>query len=251
MIYGALGFSLLLSAIVFMFIMQNKKRYIHLAEKKEREYQYKNELLNTQIELQEHLLNQVSQEIHDNVGQVLSLVKVHLYSVSNKPGNEKATELLDTSTMLLDKAIEDLRNISHAKSSTVVQTLGLKEAIGKELEYIKALKQVACGIVVTGNQYSLEPEQELFIYRIVQEAVNNSIKHASGTTLTVELDYGPAVFLLKVTDNGMGFDPSAADTKSGIGISHMKHRAKLLKGAIRIESQPLNGTSVILTIPVG
>ncbi len=241
---------MLLSAIVFMLITQNKKKYVYLAEKKEREYQYRNELLNTQIELQEHLLNQVSQEIHDNVGQVLSLVKVHLYSVSNQPGNDKTTELLDTSTILLDKAIEDLRNISHAKSSSVVQTLGLKEAISRELEYIRALKQIGCEIAVKGYHYSLEPEQELFIYRIAQEAISNSIKHANGTTLTVELDYDPAMFMLKVMDNGVGFDASAEDTKSGIGISHMKHRAKLLKGEIQIHSQPLQGTSVVLKIPL-
>ena len=250
MVYGALGFSLLISAIVFMLITQNKRRYVYMAEKKEREYQYQNELLNTQLELQEHLLNQVSQEIHDNVGQVLSLVKVHLYSVSNQPANERSLALLDTSAALLDKAIEDLRNISHAQSASIVDRLGLKEAITKELGYLNVLKGHASEITVIGNFYSLLPEQELFIYRIAQEAIINSIKHAHGSMLKVTLDYEQAMFTLTVADNGVGFDVSAADTKPGIGVAHMRQRAKLLRAELQINSQPLQGTIVTLKMPV-
>ena len=248
MIYGALGFTLLISAIVFMLITQNKRRYVYMAEKREREYQYQNELLNTQLELQEHLLNQVSQEIHDNVGQVLSLVKVHLYSVSTQPDHERSVALLDTSAALLDKAIEDLRNISHAQSASTVERLGLKEAISKELGYISALKEHACEMTVTGSYYSMLPEQELFVYRIAQEAISNSIKHAHSTMLHVTLGYEPATFTLTVADNGAGFDE--ADTKAGIGIAHMRQRAKLLKGELEIRSQSLQGTTVTMKMPV-
>ena len=250
MIYGALGFSMLLVAIVYMLIAQNKRRYLYLAEKKEMEYQYQNELLNTKIELQEHLLNQVSQEIHDNVGQVLSLVKVHLYSVSNQPANQRSVELLNTSATLLDKAIEDLRNISHAQSATILQRLGLKETIGKELDYLRALKKQTCELEVTGNYYSLLPEQELFIYRVAQEAINNSIKHANCTLLKVTMSYTPEMFTLTVSDNGAGFDTMSVTSNPGIGIAHMQQRAKLLQAELDIQSQQQKGTVVTLQMPV-
>ena len=249
-VYATLGFTLLVLAIVLMLILQARRRNKYQAEKREREYQYQNELLNMQLELQEHLLNQVSQEIHDNVGQVLSLVKVHLYSVSSQPAHQRSLGLLETSASLLDKAIEDLRNISHAQSTTIVERLGLKEAISKELGYIKALKKQECALAVLGDHYSLLPEQELFIYRIAQEAIINSIKHAKGAMLNVTLDYQPALFILSVTDNGVGFDPLAASTKPGIGITHMQQRAKLLRGEIHIASQQNIGTTVTLKIPV-
>jgi len=250
LVFGALGFTLLISAIVFMLITQNKRRYIYQAEMRERDYQYQNELLNAQLELQEHLLSQVSQEIHDNVGQVLSLVKVHLYSIRNQPANNKAIELLDTSAGLLDKAIEDLRKISHAQSATIVQRLGLKEAISKELNYIGALKRHDCGMDIFGDPYPLLPEQELFIYRIVQEALSNSIKHAGGSILQVALKYDPQMFTLSVTDNGRGFDIEAIRSDPGIGITHMKHRAKLLLAELEINSQSNRGTTVILKMPI-
>ncbi len=250
MIYGALGFSLLLSAIVYMLIVHNKRRYLYMAEKKEMEYQYHNELLNTQIELQEHLLNQVSQEIHDNVGQVLSLVKVHLYSVGNQPANERSVELLNTSAALLDKAIDDLRNISHTQSATILQRLGLKETISKELDYLRALRKQTCGLEVTGNYYSLLPEQELFIYRLAQEAINNSIKHADCTVLKVKMNFEPDMFTLVVSDNGAGFDTESASSSQGIGIAHMRQRAKLLRAELDIQSQHRKGTIVTLQMPV-
>lgn len=250
MAYGAAGFTLLISAIVFMLIAQNKRRYLYMAETKDREYQYKNELLNAQLELQEHLLNQVTQEIHDNVGQVLSLVKLHLYSVGNQPANERSKELLNTSSTLLDKAIEDLRKIGHAQSASIVERLGLKDAIMKELDYIKALKNQDCGIEVNGNPYSMLPEQELFIYRIAQEAISNSIKHGHGSMLNVILKYEKRMFTMVINDNGKGFDINSSEAKRGIGMSHMWQRAKLLQAEMEINSILNQGTTLTLKMPV-
>lgn len=250
MVFGVLGFTALLLAIVFMLIKQNKRKYLHQAELREKEYRYKNELLNTQLELQEHLLSQVSQEIHDNVGQVLSLVKVQLFTVSSQVKNERAVQLLGTSSELLNKAIEDLRNISHAQSACIIDRLGLKETLSKELGYIRSLKNVDCELEVTGDHISLLPEQELFIYRIAQEAISNTIRHASATRLSVKLNYEPDVLMLEVTDNGCGFDVSKDTAGSGIGIAHMRHRAKMLQTELQVSSQPGHGTKINLKIPI-
>jgi signal transduction histidine kinase len=249
-VFGTLTFVLLLVAILVMMMINNKRRYEYVSEKKEREYQYKNELLNAQIELQEHLLSQVSREIHDNVGQVLSLVKVHLFSISTQMTDGKAIGLIETSSELLDKAIEDLRSISHTQNADLVLRTGLKEAIGKELKYLEELKKQKCILEITGEQYYIPADKELLLYRIAQEAIHNSIKHAKCNELQVCLNYDERLFTLTIADNGQGFDTTNESINYGIGISHMQYRAKILSAELKIYSKIQQGTTVTLTMPI-
>ncbi len=249
-VYACVGFSLLLVTIVFMLVRFQKRQYKYATEKKEREYQYQNETLNAQLQLQEYLLNHVSREIHDNVGQVLSLVKLHLFSAGNQEVNTKTTQLLQTSSKLLDKAIDDLRNVGHAHSGSLVQQLGLIGTIKKEIGYINSLRTDICELSVNGDPYSLTLEQELLIYRIAQEAIQNSLKHAACSKINIAVHYSESELLLAVTDNGSGFDASETPANPGIGIAHMKHRAKLLHADLSIVSERSHGTMLTLKIPV-
>lgn len=248
-VYGTLAFVTLVGVIFAMLIMQNKRRYKYNNEIKEREYQYGNELLNTKIELQEHLLNEVSREIHDNVGQLLSLVKVNLFSVSNQLTDPKTIQLVKSSSEFLDKAIDDLRNISHSNNADLLTRIGLKEAIRKEVDYIDALKKHDCVFLIQGEHYSMTAEQELLTYRIAQEAIHNSIKHSKAKTIKVSLNYAPHLFTLTISDNGVGFNVSSLSGAAGIGITHMKHRAKVLGAQLDIASIVSISTTVTLKIP--
>lgn len=244
-VYGTLTFIILLGIIFFMLVAQNKRRFRHIHETKEREYRFQNELLNTKIELQEHLLNEVSREIHDNVGQLLSLVKVNLFTVSNQLTDPKTIGLIKSSSEFLDKAIDDLRNISHSNNADLLSRIGLKDALKKEIDYLDNLKRQKCDLHVVGEQYSMPAEQELLIYRIAQEALHNSIKHSKARYISVSLEYEPNLFTLTIADNGLGFNNADNAIISGIGISHMKHRAKVLNAALNIFSNS-KGTTVTL-----
>ena len=247
-VYGTIAFVLLSAIIMYMLVVQNQRRYAYRNEKNERENQFKNELLNTQIELQEHLLNEVSQEIHDNVAQVLSLVKVNLFSVSNLSTDNKAIALAKTSSELLDKAIDDLRNISHRNNADLLRRTGLKEALRKELKYLDGSKKQEIILELFGEHYTMPPEQELLIYRIAQEAIHNCIKHAKASVITVSLFYEPTNFTLKISDNGVGFNLAQSDYAHGIGLSNMTHRAKVLGSKLIINSELLRGTTLTLKI---
>lgn len=248
-VYGTLGFMALLAIIFVMLIMQNKRRYRYRNEKAEREYQFRKELLQTQIELQEYLLNEVSQEIHDNVAQVLSVVKLNLYAVNNVVTDDTTIHKLKTSSELLDKAINDLRNISHRNNADLLQRIGLKEALRKELDYVDGLKGQSSHLEIQGEYYSMDSAQELMIYRIAQEAIHNCIKHARANDIKVLLSYESRHFTLQISDNGVGFNTEDAASYTGIGIGHMKHRAKVLNSELEISSLPLQGTTVTLKIP--
>jgi len=247
-LYGTATFVLLVAVIFAMIIAQKKRKYKYANEKKEREHQFKNELLNTQIELQEHLLNEVSREIHDNVAQVLSLVKMNQFSISKLSVNEKALDLTHSSSRLIDQAIDDLRAISHKHNAGHLRKIGLKEALHEETRYVNNTREANVNLELFGEYYSLAPEAELLAYRIAQEALQNCLKHAKAKTITVALVYERHQLTLNISDNGVGFD-TGNNPSGGIGITNMKHRAHLLDAALNIMSHINRGTTIEIIIP--
>ena len=247
-LYGTATFVLLVAVIFAMIIAQKKRKYRYANEKKEREHQFKNELLNTQIELQEHLLNEVSREIHDNVAQVLSLVKMNLFSIRKISGDEKAHDLTHSSSLLIDQAINDLRAISHKHNAGHLRKIGLKEALHEETRYVNNTREANVNLELFGEYYSLAPESELLVYRIAQEALQNCLKHAKAKTITVALVYEPHQLILCIADNGMGFDTGNTPT-GGIGLTNMKHRANLLGATFNFTSRINQGTTLEIQIP--
>lgn len=233
---------------IFMIIQKNKDRRYQL-EKREIEYRYENELLHTRLEVQEQALNQVSQEIHDNIGQVLGAAQMNLFAVtSNHYDMSKCTEFIEDSKSLLAKAIDDLRNVSHVLNSEFINRIGLEDAIRKELAYISSFHKVQHEVTIRGDSFDLSKEEELLIFRIVQEALNNIAKHAQATYVHIELNYEPTNFVLHITDNGIGFDTSVPKKNSGIGLINMWQRAKLINGKLEINSAPAKGTKISLFV---
>jgi len=235
--------------LVIFLIVHKKKRYEHLLEKQTMENNYQNQLLQSKLEVQEQSFKYFSEEIHDNIGQLLSIVKMQLYNIrSNSHEQEIVTKATDCNE-LLGKAITDLRNISHTLSSAFVSNAGLADAIEKDLEYIRSAKDVKCNLHQSGEEYDLGSEKELLIFRIIQEAVANAIKHASPSAIDIYLDYKPALLSVVIEDNGAGFN-THENPKSGIGLNNMHVRTDLLKGKLDVTSVKDKGTTIKLETPV-
>ncbi len=233
--------------IVTFLIVHKRKHFQHLLEKQQMENNYQNQLLLSRLEVQEQSFKYFSEEIHDNVGQLLSMVKMQLYSIRSSSHEEEVVNKANGCTELLGKAINDLRNISHTMSSSFVSNAGLADAIEKDLEYIRSAKDMACTLHMHGEEYSLGNEKELLIFRIIQEGIANAVKHASPTTIDVYLDYKPTAFGVTIADNGSGFVASEKTT-GGIGLNNMHMRAGLLNGNLEVTSEKDKGTSIKLEI---
>jgi len=233
--------------MVIFLIAYKKKRYQHLLEKQELEHNYRNQLLLSRLEVQEQSFKYFSEEIHDNIGQLLSIVKMQLYNIRNSSHEEEVVTKANDCNELLGKAISDLRNISHTLNSAFVSNAGIADAIEKDLEYIRSAKDLKCTLHVTGEEYSLGSERELLIFRIIQEAISNAVKHASPSAIDVYLDYKPACLSVIIEDNGSGFN-THENTKGGIGLNNMHVRSDLLKGDLQINSVKEKGTTIKLTI---
>ena len=247
---GAIIFLLLALLFIIFIVFSIQRRRKMILEKKQMEYQYQQTLLQTQLEIQEQTLKNISQEIHDNIGQALSLAKLNLNTMP--PTNDEALQQkILNSKELVSKAITDLRDLSRSLDTDYVQEMGLQRAIEYELEMIKKTGTVETSMIVEGAMFRLEKQKELILFRIVQETFNNILKHAGAKTINVNINYGNA-FTLVIKDDGKGvnLDPlnEGKNNNFGLGIRNMHSRAKLIGAEFNMNSGIGKGTEVEIVL---
>ena len=242
-------FIFLMGSFVIIFIVIHKKRQAsYFKEKQFLQASFQQELLKTQIEIQEQTFKNISQEIHDNIGQVLSLAKLNL-STFPPSDDEAINEKMDHTKQLVSKAIVDMRDLSRSMHGDRVAEMGLKNAIENELAIIRNTGQYTAELISTGEYYPLDRQKEMVLFRLAQEALNNSIKHSKTKKITVELAYNPARFSLSIKDEGVGFDlKSLEHLQKGIGFRNMQNRAAMINGIFSLNSLPGKGTNICVEI---
>lgn len=244
---------LLLGVLMVSFLfLYRKRQQKHLSEKEQLLLSYQQELLKTRLEIQEQTFKHISQEIHDNIGQMLSLTKLNLATMDPSDPAILQQKISDSKN-LISQAIHDLRNLSHGLSTDYLTDLGLSRAIGHELEMIRKSGNYETIFQTEENAYLIDRQKELIIYRITQEILNNIIKHAAAQKIIIYLLCRPDELTLNITDNGKGFDltPLNDNSSFGLGIKNMRSRAQLIGAGFLISSTLGKGTSVTLTVPLG
>jgi len=250
-LFFALAASVLLSILfgfIFYFIhTYRKKQKENLIEQKNLKMLFEKELLHTQLEIQEQTLKNISQEIHDNIGQALSLAKLNLNTMP--PTNDEALQQkILNSKELISKAIVDLRDLSRSLDTDYVQEMGLQRAIEYELEMIRKTGIIETSMIVEGSLFRLEKQKELILFRIVQETFNNILKHAGAKSINVNINYAPTSFTLIVKDDGKGVNlqplNEGENNNLGLGIRNMHSRAKLIGADFKMSSIIDEGTEV-------
>lgn len=252
LIVGTIIFIVLCAFLIsFLFAYQNKQKK-SILEKQQMKSQFSETLLQTQLEIQEQTLKNISQEIHDNIGQALSLAKLNLNTMPEM-NDETLQQKILNSKQLVSKAITDLRDLSRSLDTDYVQEMGLQRAIEYELEMIKKTGTIDTTLVVDGSLFRLEKQKELILFRIVQETFNNILKHSGAKCLTVNINYAPALFTLIVKDDGKGVDLQPLNEEKnnfGLGIRNMHSRAKLIGAEFAMNSTIGQGTEVKINLPI-
>lgn len=240
-----LGTALLFSlAIIFMIVVIRYQG--RLREHLKKIENLKSTYLKAQLEVKEQTLKEISQEIHDNLGQNLSLVRLNLATLKCKQDIQK----IDMSKELVQKVIEDLRSLSKSLNSTYTIKSSLLEEIKRVLIRIQKVTLCNTKLEIQGEERVLEAKKRLIIFRMVQEILNNTIKHAKAENIYVLMNYENDKLIILVKDDGIGFDSSNDKNIYGIGLQNLQDRSKLLNGKIWIESQLQKGTQVKLSIPL-
>ncbi|RPH33436.1 MAG: sensor histidine kinase [Bacteroidales bacterium] len=243
---------LVIIIIVAIVRYQNRLRK-HSQEISKLNVQYQEEIVKVQIENEEQTLNRISQEIHDNIGQILSLVKLNLNTVKIEKCDPQVQKKIVGTKELVSKAITDLRQLSKSLNSIHLSEQYLSDSIKQEIEIINRTEEYTTDLVLRGDERAFDPQKQLIIFRIVQEILNNIVKHAKARQIRVELDYGLESFTIKVIDDGVGFDLSSMNLingkERGTGLSNISYRAQLIGASLGIDSQKGKGTTITLNAP--
>ena len=233
---------LLVISVFFLFRIYLKRKNKLLLEKERMNIEFEQTLLKSQLEIQEHTFNHISREIHDNIGQVLSLVRINLNTLK-APGDLEKLELMDD---LMGKAITDLRNLSHSLDADLIRNNGWMMPVTKLLADLEKTGKFKTFIEQDENLPALGNDKPIILFRMIQEVINNIIRHAAADTIHLDAKKENGKLIIKIKDNGKGFD--AGRNSGGVGLQNLKNRSKMINGDLSIKSEQGRGTIVTVSI---
>lgn len=251
-IASALLMMFLIVIIVIAIIRYQGRMRLHLQEISNMKIAFQDEILKIQNEIEEQTFQRISEEIHDNIGQILSLAKVNLHTLQlekDHPAFKKTTIIND----LVGKAIQDLRQLSKSLNSAQLSSRSLSECIKIELDLIGKTGIYTTSFEESGDEQTLDSKKQLIVFRMVQEILNNIIKHAKANNIKVSMEF-TEYLSIRIIDNGVGFGINNAESlplsEKGSGIGNIYRRAKLLNAEVDIKSSPNCGTTIKLNLPI-
>ena len=235
---------------VSFFLIFQKRQIQNKQEKASLKAQFEQEILSSQNEIKEETMKYISRELHDNVVQMLSLVKIQLNNVAaDLPTNQQIKQ----SKEHLNTAIMDLRALSKTLNTENILHEGLANTIKFELQRIEKASGIATEFVEKSTQPSLNVKQEIIVFRIFQELMQNILKHAQAKNIRVCLEENEKCFKIEIEDNGIGFDFDEKlknkGFESGTGLANMVYRANLLGGSFQVLNVKSGGSIAVLLIP--
>lgn len=228
--------------ITFFYVFQRRKNKL-IIERIEQKRRFEQEIANAQIEIQEETLKNVSWELHDNIGQLLSVANIQLNMLSLiqdlhiKPQIDEAKDIVSS-------AMQEVRSLSRSLNRDIIKREGLVQSIEVELERIKRLKFADTKLEVIGEEKTIKKEDSIIIFRIIQEFLSNSLKHSKAKCIFTQICFESDYLFIKVQDNGVGFDVDSISNTSG--LINMSSRAKFLKAEYSLKSAEREGTSIEL-----
>jgi signal transduction histidine kinase len=246
LITGTLLFIILTGIVVFVLLFYQKKRFQHRQQMTDLQSSIQQELLKTQLETQESTFRQIGEELHDNVGQLLSSTRILL--VIAQRSIAQAPDTLQTAIDTLATAIQDLRSLSKALNKEWLERFNLIDNLLVEVERLNLSGAVNVTVDAPEIHLPLVPEAQVMLFRIIQEALHNGIKHAEARCIGIAFSREGTNIQIGIKDNGKGFDPESSQA-NGVGLINMIHRTKLLSGTISWDSVPTEGTLVKISIP--
>jgi signal transduction histidine kinase len=233
---------LLVISVFFLFRIYLKRKNKLLLEKERMNIEFEQTLLKSQLEIQEHTFNDISREIHDNIGQVLSLVRINLNTL-RAPDDAEKLGLMDD---LMGKAISDLRSLSHSLDADHIRNNGWTSAVQKLLNDLQKSGKYKTFISIQEELPALGSDKLIILFRMIQEVVNNIIRHAAADAIYFDAKKENDKIEIAIKDNGKGFD--AGTNSAGVGLQNLKNRSKMINAGLSITSEPGKGTCVTISV---
>lgn len=172
---------------------------------------------------------------------MLSLVSLNLNTISSSDKGK-----LQFTKELITKAIDDLRGLSKSLNPDRVQNIGITESIKTELDQLRRTGIFQTSLIIGKDLKEISPEKTIILYRMVQEVLNNIIKHSRATKIIISINGNDITDLITITDNGSGFNTE--DNKTGLGLQNLRQRAAMINAELKIASEVNQGTNVSFTL---
>ena len=240
-------FLMAVTVLVLLFYRNNKRlwaqqKQLHDLEMQKIKQDYKISMLSAMLEGQEQERTRLARDLHDGLGGLLSSIKIELSQTAVEQ-NDKLKTSISRTLSHLDDAVNELRRIARSLMPEILMNYGLAEATK---EFCKNLNGAGINVVCQVFNYkdSMPKEKQIVLYRIIQELVNNAMKHAAASQILVIIQQSGERLFVTVEDDGKGFDPERINAKAGAGLSNVKARADFLNAKFDMQSTPKNGTSV-------
>lgn len=246
-VVGGVLLVLFLVAVFILSIVRFQKRIASdLMEKQILKERYEQEILQSKLETQEQTFQHIGKELHDNIGQLLSTSRM-LLGLTERNLEHPPETLLDANETI-GQAISELRSLSKSLDKEWLEQFNLYENLLKEIERMNNATDIIRAEFICNADIFLVPDQQIILFRIIQECIQNAIKHGHPDHINILITQHSKELVITVSDNGAGFD--IHQSSAGLGFRNMKHRTTLLNGSILWESVIGHGTTVCITIPL-
>ena len=233
---------ILMMVLVYGVFIKKKAELVLFQQK--RDAIFEQELAISQVEIKEQTLNYIGQELHDDLGQKLSVARL----MTNKivyAGEDEKVQIAREINLLVGECIQDIRNLSKVYISTQVKHFGFVESLEREIFRIERLELLEVQYSVNNHDLEIGPEHSLILFRMVQECINNVLRHAKSTKIDIKIIEDLDTIKIQINDYGIGFDTRMTD--DGSGLKNMINRAKIIDADFKIESNQNRGTEVTIT----
>lgn len=250
-IVGAAVFFIFLVLLWLLRIVVKYQRnnFRHSLEKQQLQNEFSQILLQSELEIKEQTLQQLSRELHDNIGQIASLIKINLHTL-NLGNSPAAVEKVEDTKELVRQLILDVKSLSISLNSERVSKLGIVMALENEVERLNKTGLFQAKLHQAGPTPLLDDNTTVILYRMTQEVINNIVKHSAAKQVVISLNTTKTFFILAFRDDGEGYDVAGALKKGGSGLMNLQSRAKLIQAKVIVESSPGEGSSTSIELPI-
>ena len=237
---------LLMGFLISISFAYQKKKNGFEREVEDMKFQHEQALLKSELEIQDQTLQHISQEIHDNIGQHFTMAKLYLLKITGEIPEADQERIMDAIDRLTE-GLEDLRGVCKTLNLELIRTAGLQTAVDNQVALLRKADCFEVDYQLIGEYDYADEKKEIFMFRILQEAINNMVRHAEARRVVICLDAAePGWLTLSVRDDGKGFNTQ----KRGGGLTNMSHRAALIGADFDVQSQLGKGTTIRLRVPV-
>jgi len=245
-----ISITLLFASFIISFLLINQKRhYKYLQETETIKREFSQTLLQSQLEIKEQTLQQIAYELHDNLGQIASLIKINLNTLQLNDLTKSAQKIEDTKE-LVRQLIADLKSLTLDLNSERAAQLGIVKGLETEVEKLNKTGQFEVTLQQEGSPPELDANTTIILYRMSQEIINNIVKHSGAKQIGISLTVTENLFTLAISDDGVGFDLEDKFKGGGSGLLNLQNRAKLIQATFSLQSSMGSGTKVKIELPL-